>query len=182
LTPLSTEVEALADAYYQRYRFPAWLAHHSRLVGRVATVLAERVTSVDARTVALAAYLHDIGRSPLLEGDPREHNLLSALVLAAEGHAACGDLALRHPVYAVLDEGTRPRTLEARIVYYADRRGGMDVLPMEERITETAARHPRYAADIERSRPVARGIEREVLAAARMGAADIAREVGERWP
>jgi hypothetical protein len=58
----------------------------------------------------------------------------------------------------------------------------MDVLPMEERISETAARHPRYAAEIERSRPIAREIEREVLAAARMDATDIAREVSERWP
>jgi putative nucleotidyltransferase with HDIG domain len=182
LTALSTDLEAVAQRYFVRYRFPEWLAHHSRLVGRVATVLADRVAGIDARAVALAAYLHDIGRSPLLAGDGREHNELSALVLAAEGLAECGELALRHPVYAVLDEATRPRTLAERLVYYADRRGGMEILPMEERITETARHHPRYAEEIERSRPAAREIEREVLAAARLRPDDVARELAARWP
>ncbi|MBM4434724.1 MAG: HD domain-containing protein, partial [Chloroflexi bacterium] len=156
-TPLSTEVEALAEGVFRRYRYPARLAQHCRLVGRVALLLAERC-GADAPTVGLAGHLHDIGRSPLVAADPREHNELSALVLEAEGLGGCGGLALRHPVYAVLDERTRPRTLPEMIVYYADRRAGMAIVPMEERISETAARHPRFAEGIERSRPFAREI------------------------
>lgn len=180
-TPLSTEVGARAESVFQRYRFPDWLAQHSRLVGRVALVLAERC-DVDARAVGLAGHFHDIGRSPLVANDPREHNELSALVLAAEGLGECAGLALRHPVYAVLDERTRPRTLEEMIVYYADRRAGMEIMPMEERISETAARHPRFAEGIERSRPLAREIERAVLAAARLAPDALAAEVALRWP
>ena len=41
----------------------------------------------------LGAYLHDIGRSPLLAGDPRDHNVLSGIVLAAEGLGACVEVA-----------------------------------------------------------------------------------------
>jgi hypothetical protein len=182
VTRLSTAVEATAEAFYRRYAYPDRLAHHSRLVGRIATVLAGRARGVDRRTVALAGYLHDVGRSPLLRDDPREHHELSLLALAAEGLADAGELALRHPVYAVLDEATRPRTLPERIVFYADRRGGMEILPMEARITETAERHPRYAAEIERSRPLAREIERGLSAELDLRPEDLAAEVAARWP
>jgi hypothetical protein len=132
--------------------------------------------------VGLAAYLHDIGRSPLLAGDEREHGALAALVLSAEGLAACVEPARRHPVYAVLDPATAPRTLAERIVHYADRRGGMEVLALDERISETAARHPRYAADIERSRPLAHDIERELFAHLPFRPDDLAGRVAAQWP
>jgi putative nucleotidyltransferase with HDIG domain len=166
------------DQVFSRYAYPEWLRAHSLLVGRVALVLAaESAERVDPRTVGLAAYLHDIGRSPLLAGDAREHNELSALILHAEGLSACAELTRRHPVYAVLDLRTAPRTLEEKIVYYADRRGGMAVLPLDERITETAVHHPRWASEVERSRPLARRIEREVFDGLRLRPEELAERV-----
>ncbi len=180
---LSTDLERHVEALYDRYAFPDWLRTHSRVVGRAAFVLAlEHGAGVDVRAVALAAYLHDIGRSPLVAGDPRDHNELSLLILTAEGLPDCGRLALCHPVYAVHDERTAPRDLGERLVYYADRRGGMSVLPMDERITETAVRHPRYAASIERARPIARDIERAVYEGLASRPEDLARTVAQRWP
>jgi HD superfamily phosphodiesterase len=165
---LSTDLEALAGSYFRRYAYPDFLRSHSLLVGRIARVLAGARSAagddVDIEAIALAAYLHDIGRSPLVVGDVREHNELSALVLAAEGLPECVELARRHPVYAVLDPHTAPRTLAERIVYLADRRGGLAVLTIEARAAEVAARHPRYAAEIARSTPIARAIEREIFA------------------
>jgi len=182
-TGLSTNPEDAADALFLRYAYPDWLRQHSLLVGRIATLLAERSASeLDMRSVALAAYLHDVGRSALLAGDVRDHGALSALILAAEGLAECAEPARRHPVYAVLDPATAPRTLAERIVHYADRRGGMTVLPLDERISETAQRHPRYAESIERSRPLARAMERELCERLRFKPEDLAREVAERWP
>ena len=164
-TELSRQLEPRARALWDRYAYPEWLRRHSLVVGRVAVVIATAMADqVDVTTVGLAAYLHDIGRSPLLAGERRQHNQLSALVLAAEGLTECAELALRHPVYAVLDDLTRPRTLAERIVYYADRRGGMEVLTLDERIGETAARYPEYAERIERSRPIAHEIERDLYA------------------
>src|SRR6267378_975406 len=103
LTKLSTK----ADPFFRRYRYPDWLENHSRVVGAIAEALvaARRrgAPPIDGEAVVIGAYLHDIGRSPLLAGDPRDHNILSALVLVAEGLGSCVELARRHAVYAVLE-------------------------------------------------------------------------------
>lgn len=164
LTKLSTKAESL----YRRYRYPDWLETHSRVVGAIAEALvgARRrgAPAIDAESAVLAAYLHDIGRSPLLAGDGRDHNILSGLVLAAEGLDACVEPARRHAIYTVLDPELAPRTAEEKLVYVADRRGGQRVEEIEERARDTARRNPKYAAEIERAIPLAKAIEREVFA------------------
>src|SRR5207245_4996082 len=164
LTQLSTE----AERFFARYRYPDWLVTHSRVVGRIAAAFVEArrpgAKPIDEEAVLLAAYLHDIGRSPLLAGDPRDHNVLSALVLAAEGLASCVEPARRHAIYTVLDPGLAPRTAADKLVYVADRRGGQTVETLAERARDTARRNPRYAAEIVRAIPPARAVEREVFA------------------
>lgn len=162
LTQISTE----AEEFFDRYAYPDWLCTHSKLVGRIAETLvaARGDIAAHARDVVLAAYLHDIGRSPLLAGDTREHNELSALILAAEGLPGAVEPARRHAIYTVLDPAAAPTTLAEKIVYVADRRGGMRVESVEVRARDTARRHPRFAADIERATPIAQMIEREVFA------------------
>jgi hypothetical protein len=125
----------------------------------------------------LSAYLHDIGRSPLLAGDPQDHNILSGLVLAAEGLDACVELARRHPIYAVLDPELAPRTAEEKLVYVADRRGGQNIEPLEERARDTARRDPRYAAQIERATPLAKALEREVFSELSIAPNELAQRV-----
>jgi hypothetical protein len=161
LTRISTE----AEDFFERYAYPDWLRTHSLLVGRIAETLvaARRDLDGQAHDIALAAYLHDIGRSPLVRGDAREHNELSALILAAEGLASAVEPARRHAIYTVLDPASTPVTIADKIVYVADRRGGMRVEPIEERARDTARRHPRYASDIERAVPAAKALEREVF-------------------
>jgi metal-dependent HD superfamily phosphatase/phosphodiesterase len=163
LTRLSTK----AESFYRRYRYPDWLETHSRVVGAIAEALvaARRrgAPRIDADAVVLAAYLHDIGRSPLLAGDTRDHNVLSGLVLAAEALDECVELARRHAIYTVLDAELAPRTAEEKLVYVADRRGGQTVEPLEERARDTARRNPRYADEIARAIPPAQALEREVF-------------------
>ncbi len=162
MTEISTEVEV----FFHRYAYPDWLRTHSLLVGRITETLARGRADVGAaaRDIALAGYLHDIGKSPLLAGDTRQHNELSALILAAEGLAGSVEPARRHAIYTVLDPATAPATLADKIVYVADRRGGLRVQSVEGRARDSAGRHPRYAADIERAVPIAKAIEREVFA------------------
>ena len=165
-----------------RYGYPDWLVTHSRVVGRIAETFVESIRGggepIDPETVVLAAYLHDIGRSPLLAGDPRDHNVLSGLVLAAEGLAECVEPARRHAIYCVLDPALSPRTFADKLVYVADRRGGQTVEPLEERARDTARRNPKYAAEIERAVPRAKELEREVFARLRFGPEELPARVG----
>ncbi len=172
-----SDLSTKAEAYWDRYAYPDWLRTHSALVGRIAQTLVRGRPAVDEEAAVLAAYLHDIGRSPLVAGDAREHNELSALILAAEGLAACVEPARRHPIYAVLDPSTTPRTLEEKIVFVADRRGGQRVEPLEERSADTARRHPRYAEQIARAIPLAKAIEHEVFAGLPFGPDELAAQV-----
>jgi metal-dependent HD superfamily phosphatase/phosphodiesterase len=175
---LSTKAAVL----FKRYRYPDWLEAHSRVVGAVAEALvaARRrgAPTIDSEAVVLAAYLHDIGRSPLLSGDRRDHNILSALVLAAEGLELCAELARRHAIYTVLDLELAPRTAEEKLVYVADRRGGQSVESLQERARDTARRNPEYAADIERAIPLAQAIEREVFRDVSFAPDELAGRVG----
>ena len=167
-----------AEGFFKRYRYPDWLETHSRVVGAVAEALvgARRrgAAKIEAEAVVLAAYLHDIGRSPLLAGDPRDHNILSGLVLAAEGFDACVELAKRHAIYTVLNPDLAPRTIDEKLVYVADRRGGQTVESLEERAMDTAKRNPKYAADIARAIPFAKAIEQEIFADASFGPDELA--------
>jgi HD superfamily phosphodiesterase len=183
---LMTDLSTTAERFFERYAFPYWLRDHSRLVGAIGASLARaRLAAgdlVDVEAVTLAAYLHDIGRSPLLAGDPREHNELSALVLAAEGLPTCVEPARRHAIYTVLDPATAPHTLEDKLVYTADRRGGMKIETVEERAKDTAFRHPRFAAEIERAVPIAKRIEAEVFAGLPFTPAELAAYVAPTVP
>jgi HD superfamily phosphodiesterase len=176
-----TDLSTIAERFYDRYAYPDWLRAHSRLVGAIGAALASARaasgTPLDVDAVTLAAHLHDVGRSPLLAGDPREHNELSALILAAEGLPSCVEPARRHAIYTVLEPGTAPHTMEEKLVYTADRRGGMKIQPLEQRAKETAGRHPAYADQIARAVPIALQIEREVFAGLPFAPADLAAHV-----
>ncbi|MGH2713037.1 MAG: HD domain-containing protein [Thermoleophilaceae bacterium] len=178
MTALAADFEQRARPLFARYAYPEWLERHSVLVGRVATLLArarvEAGDCLDLATVALAGYLHDIGRSPLLRADGRDHADLSALALAAEGLGHLAEAVRRHPVYRVLDPALAPRTLEEKLVYVADRRAGQRVESVESRLRDTAERHPRYAGEIERSLAGALDLEREVFAGLRFGPDELA--------
>ena len=181
MSSIQPRLSTKAEGFFGRYRYPDWLETHSRVVGAIAAALVagrrRGASKIDPDTVILGAYLHDIGRSPLLAGDPRDHNILSGLVLAAEGLDGCVELARRHAIYTVLDPGLAPRTADEKLVYVADRRGGQGVEALEERARDTARRNPKYTAEIERAIPLAKAIEREVFADVSFGPDELAEKV-----
>ena len=178
---MTTDAATRAAQFWTKYGYPDYLREHSRIVGAISRALADahaaRGAKIDVDMVMLAALLHDIGRTPLMKGDPREHNELSALILAAEGLPACVEPARRHAIYTVLDPATAPVTLEEKIVYVSDRRGGMRIEDLAERAKDTAARHPKFTAEIARAVPIAKRVEAEVFAGLPFGADDLAAQV-----
>ena len=151
----------------EKYALPDWLKRHSAVVRDAAWELAEAMsahgTKVDVDFVTAAAWLHDIGRSPLVKGDRRDHAELSALIVAAEGLPEFAEIVRRHPVYALRDPERAPRTLPEKIVHYADRRGGLAIMSVEDRLAEQAERFPEHAAEINASLEAVKALERELF-------------------
>jgi hypothetical protein len=162
-----TALSTIAEEFFARYRYPDWLRRHSHVVGRIAVRIAgahqAAGADLDVGTIGLGAYLHDIGKSPLLSGDERAHHMLGPLVLSAEGLPALIELSRRHPVYAPHDPATAPRTLAEKIVYYADRRGGQEVVTLEARIDEQLARFPDLARARDADLSTARAVEADIF-------------------
>jgi len=181
--PTAAGLAEAAERTFDRYRYPDWLRRHSRIVGRIAGLLAaasaEAGLAVDVGAVTLAGYLHDVGKSPHLSGDGRPHEVLSALVLAAEGLPELVGPARRHPVYALTDPVWAPRTLAERIVSLADRRGAFTVVSIEARIAEQSERAPQFAADRPRQLAAARSLESAVFAPLPFGPDDLAARLAE---
>ena len=157
-----------AERLIEKYALPDWLKRHSAVVRDAAWDLAEALsahgTELDVDFVTAAAWLHDIGRSPLVAGDPRDHAELSALILAAEGLPEFSEIARRHPVYAIRDPERAPGTLPEKIVHYADRRGGLAIMSVEDRLHEQAERFPEHATAIRASLAPIKALERELFA------------------
>lgn len=171
----------MALTLFDRYAYPDWLRRHSLAVGRIAMALAAAHRraghDLDPDAVGLAGYLHDIGKSPLLDGDGRDHNQISALVVSAHGHADLAELVRRHPVYASMDPGLAPRTLAERIVHYADRRGLFEVVTLEERMGEQQARAPQFVHLRDAQLRAVREIERSVFDGLPFGPDQLAEQV-----
>ncbi|HET8568304.1 MAG TPA: HD domain-containing protein [Candidatus Limnocylindria bacterium] len=170
------EVEDRARGFFDAYDYPDWLREHSLVVGRVASVLARAHLIADAdldeEAVIMAAFLHDIGKSPRAHDDG-DHADRSAEILRAEGLGHLAEMARRHTVYAPEDPGRAPRDLAEKIVYYADRRAERRLVSLEERIAGQKARHPAYREALDRQLAAARAIEREVFAGLPFGPGDL---------
>jgi HD superfamily phosphodiesterase len=156
------------ERFAERYRLPPWLRQHSALALEVADALGSALVdageAVKLDDVRAAAYLHDIGKSPLLRANGREHNELSAEVLISEGLGHLAEMARRHIVYAIRDPQLVPRTLEEKIVYYADRRAGLRIMTVDERLREQADRFPDTANEIMACLEPVKELERELFA------------------
>jgi putative nucleotidyltransferase with HDIG domain len=136
---------------------------------KLATRIAERHPGLGVRPepVRVAALLHDIGR--VRPGD-HEHN--SVAMLEEMGETELASLVLHGVLYetSILedreDPTLLPRTVEQKIVSYADVRFGQEPLSLRERIEDAIERkrhHPPVARAIAHSIERFEALERELL-------------------
>jgi hypothetical protein len=108
---------------------------------------------VDAAAVEAAALLHDVDKLPTVgRAAGVRHGEGSAAFLDARGLPELAVLVRDHPVTRLAGDEDRARLLaaplEARIVAYADKRAGQQLLTMEERFGGWRRRHPVTSADV----------------------------------
>ena len=147
--------EGEAEALHRKYGSDERIVSHCRTVTKVALALAEEFRrhgyEIDGKAVGVAAMLHDIGRSRI---QTVRHGLEGAGIAEREGagkkvseiiqkHVGAGISPEEAMSLGLPDLDYIPRTLEERIVCFADKMvDGDKVRPFEEEVRRfTAKKH-----------------------------------------
>jgi len=135
---IPSEGEALA--LHKKYRSNERIVAHCKTVAEVAMVISSEFEGqgkkVDSKAVLAAALLHDIGRSRIqtvrhgFEGSEivREEGVDQKVVEAVKRHVGAGISSPEAKALGLPDMDFIPRTLEERIVCFADKMVDSDVV------------------------------------------------------
>ena len=142
------------------HQLPENIIAHSKAVCSVATDIAERLTKdgikIDKDLVIAGALLHDVRK---LEKD---HARAGARLLEGLGLIRVARIVKAHGLYHLEDENFAPRTLEEKIVFYADKRVVHDkIVSLEERFKYLKER---YGTEDNKYYHYTKKIEKELLA------------------
>jgi putative nucleotidyltransferase with HDIG domain len=130
-----------------KYKIPEDRISHSRGVAQFAFDLSSTIHSrhpelpVNPKKVRIAGLLHDIGRSR--SGD---HEINSIKILQEEGLNDIADIIIHGTIYEIMKlrgndrPELLPKTLENKIVAYADARFRLEPITLKERIAEVMIR------------------------------------------
>jgi putative nucleotidyltransferase with HDIG domain len=167
-----TETEAMA--LLTRYGLAETRIRHSQGVAAFAYDLARRIAErhpeldVDPVKVKIAALLHDIGRE-----HPGDHEPASVAILRKEGFDDLAKIVMHGSYYEIMklrgvdDPSLLPRTVENKIVAFADVRFRLEPVSLEERVAEILQRRADEPEKIESLRtalPRYKALEAELLA------------------
>jgi hypothetical protein len=164
---------------------PAWFVRHATVVADVAAWLAARTTDrgheVDRSLVEAGALLHDVDKLPAAAVPGTRHGDGSAAWLTRRDYPELGPVVRDHPVTRLVspsfDAWLADASLEARIVAYADKRGGQRLESMDARFASWRRRYPSgWDAETDAIvRERARTLEAEVCSAAGVHPDDVRR-------
>ena len=166
------------------FGLPDGIVTHSQGVARVAAEAARLVHAagipVDVELVQVAALLHDIDKLKTRPGGGR-HGEVGAAELERRGFAELAPPGRSHPVSCLLDEERFPRGWPSVLVAIADRHVAQRFLTIDERLTDMAERHPRYAASIAAARRPAHRLEAELADAVGLSVTDLVSRLRAAW-
>ncbi len=137
---------------------PSNVVEHSKTVCKVAEDIADKLTkkgvSVNKDLVIAAALLHDIERlkdSHVAEG---------AKLLKSMGFPEVSEVIRKHSLYNLEDPKKQPKTVEEKIVFYADKIvKGNKIVSLEERFE---ALEKTYNVDLSKELAFTKKIEEEL--------------------
>jgi len=163
--------EGEAVALHRKYGSNERIIKHCQTVAMVAMILADEFErkghAVDREAVMAAAMLHDIGRTRV---QTVMHGVEGASIVSGEGvDSKVAEIIRRHVGAGISSDEAKsiglpdfdyiPRTLEERIVCFADKMVGSDVVkPFEDEVQRFRAKNH----DVKRLLALKRGLQEEL--------------------
>ena len=144
-------------AILNKNKTPSNVISHSKTVCKVAESIVKRLiengTKVSKELVIAAALLHDIER------EKKNHVIAGAKLIKKLGYPDVAKVMLRHTLYKLKDN--EPKTIEEKVVFYADKRVLHDkIVSMEKRYEDLKKR---YNTDLKWEMDFSKNIEKELL-------------------
>ena len=138
---------------------PSNVIEHCKTVCKVAEDIAEKLIKkgikVNKKLVIAAALLHDIER------EKENHRAEGTKLLKSIGLSEVSEVIKKHSLYGIEDERVQPKTVEEKIVFYADKRAnGNKIVSLKERFEDIKKR---YKVDLIEEFEFAKKIEEELL-------------------
>lgn len=138
---------------------PSNVIEHSEKVCEFAEDIAEKLIKkglqINKELVIAAALLHDIER------EKDNHVIVGANLLKSMDFPEVSKVIRKHGLYKIEDEEVQPKTIEEKILFYADKRvNGNKVVSLAERIKDLKKR---YKRDFSKEFEFAKKIEEELL-------------------
>jgi len=146
-------------AILTKNKTPSNVIEHSKAVCKFAEDIAERLIKkgikVSKKLVAAAALLHDIER------EKDNHVIEGAKLLKNLGFCEISEVTKKHSLYKIENEEVQPKTIEEKIVFYADKRvKDNKIVSLEERFEDIKKR---YNLNLTRELEFVKKIEKEIL-------------------
>lgn len=156
----------------KKYQVPNNILSHTFQVNRVAVFLAkklkERGEKVNLKLVDAASLLHDLDKHMTLD-EKHGHGKKAGEILEKLGYKEVADIVRKHITTSILKDP--PKTLEEKLVYYADMRVLRDkIVSLEERFQYLRERYgklsPKVMKEINQAEPIVKELEKEILSKA----------------
>jgi len=138
---------------------PSNVIEHCKTVCKLAEEIADKVINkgidTNKKLVIAAALLHDIER------EKENHIAEGTKLLKSMGLSEVSEVIKKHSLYGIEDENVQPKTVEEKIVFYADKRvKDKKIVSLEERFEDIKKR---YNVDLTEEYKFAKKIEDELL-------------------
>lgn len=138
---------------------PSNVIEHCKAVCRVAEEISDKLINkginVNKKLVLAAALLHDVERLK------DNHVAEGAKLLKSLGLPEVAEVVKKHSLYKLDNEEIQPKTVEEKIIFYADKRvQGNKIVSLEERFQDL---EKRYSIDLSRELEFAKKIEDELM-------------------
>ena len=138
---------------------PSNVIEHCKAVCRLSEEVADNLIAdgikVNKKLVIAAALLHDVERIK------ENHVKVGAKLIKSLGFPEVAKVMVRHSMYQIEDSKNIPKTVEEKIVFYADKRAlGGKIVSLKERFDDTKKR---YNIDFSQEFKFAIKIEEELV-------------------